>query len=193
MTPNRNFIVTRGQLWIAETLFRSSCDRLGLALFALGCLLLSLAYVYKIAYGEAGGDLLWRITEAKYFLRGINPFDEFVRHTKTVKDFGQIPAAYSFISYYFASALYLIAPNDQSAIIAFAVIDVCALILGITLLIKYLGVSIRRSLIVFPALLSSVFFWQHLAFLNYTVIATLGLILVVYGLSIKRTLPATLL
>ena len=188
MNPNRNFFVTRSRFSIAETLFRSGCDRLGLALFTLGCLLLSLAYVYKIAYGEAGSDLLWRITEAKYFLREINPFDEFVRHTKTAKDFGQIPAAYSFISYYFASALYLATPNDQSAIIIFAVLDVCALILGVNLLIKYLGVTIRRTLIVFPALLGSVFFWQHLAFLNYTVIATLGLILVVYGLSIRRTL-----
>jgi hypothetical protein len=154
--------------------------------FCCGFLFLIFAYTLKIYHNEAGSDLLWRLTEAKYFIQGVNPYDEFIKHTHTAKDFGTVPAAYSFVSYYFAGALSLISGDASNAIIIFSFLDILAIFLTVSILTKTLSIPLSRTLIIFPTLLVSVFFWQHLSFLNYTIFATFGLVLAIHGVTTKR-------
>ena len=66
-----------------------------LAHVAMFCLPLAI-YLYKFYLHAIGADLLWRITEAKYFLARINPYDVFTGVIPVISEFGAKPAIYSF-------------------------------------------------------------------------------------------------
>jgi hypothetical protein len=68
-------------------------------------------YLYKYQLQEMGADFFLRITEAKYFLAGINPYDVFMDFKPVVDAYGPKPAAYSFFSYFLQTSSLLITHN----------------------------------------------------------------------------------
>lgn len=144
------------------------------------------AYAFQ-TYPVTGVDLAWRLTEARYFILGINPFDVFIDRLPTIQEFGQKPAAYSFFSYYFASILNLITDNFFIKSVIFAVMDVSAVIFGIRVTEKLIDSEPHYSTpLVIAVLLLSPFFWQQLWNLNYTFISVFGLLLVFLGILKKN-------
>ena len=83
-----------------------------------------------------GADFFLRITEAKYFLARINPYDVFMDLKPIVDAYGPKPAAYSFFSYFFAGLLTKITTSLQVQLFIFLCLDYLALVLGIVLFIK---------------------------------------------------------
>jgi len=138
-----------------------------------------LYYIFRVSCG-AGGDLDLRISESKYFLAGVNPYDVYVGHVSKINDFGN-PNAYSFFSYYFVSPLTLINNVFWQKII-YSSVDMIALVGGIYLTNRLLGISNFSGAIVVAVLLGSVFFWQQVTTLNYNLIVSFGLLLVFYGI-----------
>jgi hypothetical protein len=110
-----------------------------------------------------------------------------------VDAYGPKPAAYSFFSYFFAGLLTKITTSLQVQLFIFLCLDYLTLALGIVLVIKMndqLAYNSNRPaslhsrvLILTLVLVCSTFFWQHVYFLNYTLISTFGLLLLIYGLS----------
>jgi hypothetical protein len=169
-------------------------SRLGAAKYLIFLLPLAI-YLYKYQLQEMGADFFLRITEARYFLARINPYDVFMDLKPIVDAYGPKPAAYSFFSYFFAGLLTKITTSLQVQLFIFLCLDYLALVLGIVLFIKMndqLADSSNRPaslhsrvLILTLVLVCSTFFWQHVYFLNYTLISTFGLLLLIYGLSKK--------
>lgn len=167
-------------------------SRLGAAKYLIFLLPLAI-YLYKYQSQEMGADFFLRITEAKYFLARINPYDVFMDLKPIVDAYGPKPAAYSFFSYFFAGLLTKITTSLQVQLFIFLCLDYLALALGIVLFIKMndqLAYNSNRPaslhsrvLILTLVLVCSTFFWQHVYFLNYTLISTFGLLLLIYGLS----------
>ena len=122
-----------------------------------------------------------RVWEAKYFLLRINPYDVFIGDVPRKEGFGT-SNAYSWFSYYFGALISVIdSAKGQKAL--YAVLDMALLFGGIRLTEKLCGGSHHHHApIVIDILLCSVFFWQHVYFLNYNVIAIFGLILVFWGI-----------
>ena len=83
-----------------------------------------------------GADFFLRITEAKYFLAGINPYDVFMDLKPVVDAYGPKPAAYSFFSYFFAGLLTKITISPQAQLFIFLCLDYLALLVGMALVIK---------------------------------------------------------
>lgn len=170
-------------------------SRLGAAKYLIFLLPLAI-YLYKYQLQEMGADFFLRITEAKYFLARINPYDVFMDLKPIVDAYGPKPAAYSFFSYFFAGLLTKITTSLQVQLFIFLCLDYLALALGIVLVIKMndqLAYNSNRPaslhsrvLMLTLVLVCSTFFWQHVYFLNYTLISTFGLLLLIYGLSKNR-------
>ena len=85
----------------------------------------------------AGVDILWRVTEAKYFLMGINPFDVLVGKTSIIPDFGA-PAAYTYISY-ITVIPFAFLTDKTSILLIFSLIDFFCLYAGVFLNRKLIG------------------------------------------------------
>lgn len=145
-------------------------------------------YFYKFYDQALGADLLWRVTEAKYFLAKINPYDVFAGVKPVIPAYGPKPAAYSFFSYFFAGALVKVTNNPQLEILIFICIDYLALVLGIHITNRIAKRTASSNAIVLATLLCSTFYWQHIYFLNFTILATLGALLLVYGQQRNLTL-----
>ncbi len=142
-------------------------------------------YIFRII-GGAGGDLELRLSEAKYFLNGINPYDVYIGKVDPIASYGR-PNSYSFFSYYFASVLTCIDSVFWQKVV-YGVLDIILLVAGIALTTRIVGKE--RSLsgpFIIAILLSSVFFWQHVTTLNYNLVAAFGIILTFYGISRSAT------
>lgn len=166
---------------------------------AIFCLPLAI-YLYKYHLNEIGADLLWRITEAKYFLVRINPYDVFTEAIPVISEYGAKPATYSFFSYFLGGFLTTVAALDRTQILIFICIDFGALAVGIALVNKlsfpvlaahcWLPQPNLQNRILMLVLACSTFFWQHVYFLNYTLLSILGLLLVLHNLSRRSLLTA---
>lgn len=152
-------------------------------------------YLYKYNLHQIGADFLVRIAESKYFLAGINPYEVFIGVKPVISVYGPEPAVYSFFSYLFAAALTKISNVSQIQLLIFIFVDFGSLVLGILLLNKisvpntYNKIDLLQQApkLIF-VLVCSTFFWQHVYFLNYTLISVFGLILLLYGISKKSCL-----
>ncbi len=158
-------------------------------IYYLLLLLMLVGYALKVLNGS-GGDLGLRISEAKYFLHGVNPYDVYIGRVERIDGYGY-PNAYSFLSYYFAAPFTLIDSYFYQRII-FSLVDISALVGGIFLTNRMLNAKENHSAIITFVLLSSVFFWQQVNTLNYNLIATFGLLVVFYGLFCKNILYSVL-
>ena len=163
------------------------------------CLPLAI-YLYKYYLHAIGADLLWRITEAKYFLARINPYDVFTGAIPVISEYGAKPAIYSFFSYFLGGLLTNVAAIDQTQVLVFICLDFGALVAGIVLVNKLSYPSVvvpgwlpqqnPHNKILMLVLACSTYFWQHVYFLNYTLLSVLGLLLVLYSLSKRSILTA---
>ena len=137
-------------------------------------------YIVMILEGY-GQDLLLRVSESKYFIKGINPYDVFIGKVDRIHGYG-MSHAYSFFSYYFAS-VFLLFENSIWQKIIYSIIDILSLVVGIYL-VEEMACEERNLTgpITIFILLISVFFWKHVMSLNYTFIIALGLILTFYGI-----------
>jgi hypothetical protein len=167
---------------------------------AIFCLPLAI-YLYNYQTHAIGADLLWRITEAKYFLARINPYDVFIGAIPVISEYGAKPAAYSFFSYFLGGLLTTIAVIDRVPILIFICIDFVALVVGIVLINRLIQTAAIAAYSQLPQtnlqnrtlmliLACSTYFWQHVYFLNYTLLSVLGLLLVLYSLSSRSLLTA---
>jgi hypothetical protein len=149
-----------------------------------------------------GADFFLRVTEAKYFLARINPYDVFMDLKPIVDAYGPKPAAYSFFSYFFAGFLTKITPFSQAQLFIFLCLDFLTLVGGILLVKKmnnrFMDLPAEpfrpydRNWVLILVLSCSTFFWQHVYFLNYTLISVFGLLLLAYGLSKQQTITPLL-
>lgn len=162
-----------------------------LAYAGIFCLPLAI-YLYKYNLHQIGADFLVRIAEAKYFLARINPYEVFVGVKPVISVYGPEPAVYSFFSYLFAAAITKISNVSQIQLLIFIFVDFCSLVLGI-LLLNNISVPnthnkielLQQAAKLIFVLVFSTFFWQHVYFLNYTLVSVFGLILLLYGISQK--------
>jgi hypothetical protein len=155
-------------------------------------------YLHKYQAQAIGADFLLRITEAKYFLAGINPFNVFMGYEPIISVYGQKPAAYSFFSYFFAGLFTKITGNQQTQLLIFIWLDFAALVAGILLVNKMaqsflkgqprLAQQPQKNWVLLVVLVCSTYFWQHVYFLNYTLLSVFGLLLMIIGLHKKLTL-----
>lgn len=146
-------------------------------------------YALKIISGS-GGDLTLRISEAKYFIYGVNPYDVYIGRVPKIDGYGY-PNAYSFFSYFLIAPFTLIDGYIYQHVI-FSLIDVSALVGGIFLMKSMLNAKEDNGSIITVVLLCSPFFWQHAITLNYNFIVAFGLILVFYGFNHNSTLYSIL-
>lgn len=169
-----------------------------LAYLVIFCLPLTI-YLHKYYLHQTGADFLVRVAEAKYFLAGINPYDVFFGIKPVITAYGPEPAVYSFFSYLFGGFIAKISFDSQIHLLIFIIIDFLSLAFGILLICKLINININKNsqfLYIKPiikliiALVCSTYFWQHIYFLNYTLIAGFGLILLIYGLNKKQDIIA---
>jgi hypothetical protein len=155
-------------------------------LCCLMTLLVLSCYLVPISGGAGGEDLMLRISEARYFMAGINPYDVYTGKVPSSPELGH-PNAYSFFSYYFASPFALLSsPFLQKSL--FAIIDMIALTAGLVLTARMAAMRKHAAIpLVMAVLLLSPFFYQHVNTLNYNLIASLGVILVFHVLQAKTT------
>lgn len=155
-------------------------------------------YWYKFQAHAIGADFLLRVTEARYFLVGINPYDVFMGREPVISAFGPTPAAYSFFSYFFAGLFVKITSNQQTQLFIFICLDFASLVAGVLLVNKMMRSFFTGPLksvqqpsktwVLVLVLVCSTYFWQHVYFLNYTLLSVFGLLLVTLGLHKKLTL-----
>lgn len=155
-------------------------------------------YLYKYQTHQIGADFLLRITEAKYFLAGINPYDVFMGIEPIISVYGPTPAVYSFFSYFFAGLFTKIANNEQVQLFLFICLDFAALVAGVLLVNNMmmsflakapaLALPSQKNWALVLVLICSTYFWQHVYFLNYTLLSVFGLLLVIWGLHKNLTL-----
>jgi len=155
-------------------------------------------YLYKYQAHAIGADFLLRMTEAKYFLAGINPYDVFMDLEPIISVYGPKPAAYSFFSYFFAGLFTKISSHQQIQLFIFICLDFAGLLAGIWLVNKMtkpfltshplLAQRPQKNWVLILVLICSTYFWQHVYFLNYTLLSVLGLLLVILGLQKKQIL-----
>ena len=155
-------------------------------------------YLYKYQAHAIGADFLLRMTEAKYFLAGINPYDVFMDLEPIISVYGPKPAAYSFFSYFFAGLFTKISSHQQTQLFIFICLDFAVLLAGIWLVNKMtkpfltshplLTQRPQKNWVLILVLICSTYFWQHVYFLNYTLLSVLGLLLVILGLQKKQLL-----
>ena len=150
-------------------------------------------YLYKYHSHAIGADFLLRITEAKYFLAGINPYDVFMGFKPIISAYGPKPAVYSFFSYLFAGLITKAASSEPIQLLIFIYLDFAALVAGVLLVNKILQSFLgcqpglapqsQHNWVLMLVLICSTYFWQHVYFLNYTLLSIFGLLLVIWGLS----------
>lgn len=146
-------------------------------------------YLFKINNG-AGGDLMLRISESKYFINNINPYDVYNGTHPIIPEFGS-PNAYSFVSYYLMIPFTLIQPNLFITKIIYSLLDISLLVIGIKLTDQLFDTKkyLLAPIIVFMFLIS-VFYWQQVSTLNYNIVSAFGILLIFYSISSGSTLRA---
>ena len=140
-------------------------------------------YIYWIRRG-GGGDFLTRLAEARYFTLGIDPYSIYTKAQPIIEGIGH-PNVYSYISYIILSPLALM-KLDSVAIYVFMFIDLASLILMAVLLVKHFKASWSSVSIGLVLTLCSVFFMQHVRFLNYNVVVESALLISLWALSRKK-------
>ena len=178
--------------FINKIFFNNVLQTLTTPLGALSlCVFCFIVYIYceAIIRGPVGIDLVMRITETKYFLKGVNPFDAFVERVLIDASLGK-PAAYTPISYLLMSPFSLI-QNKEIILVIYSIADILCLYYGLYLLRKILKV---RYTFVDPFLVLivsiSMIRLDHLVYLNYGIISIFGLILALYGGQYKKNYAA---
>jgi hypothetical protein len=142
------------------------------------------AYWLSLDSPGAGTDILWRVSEGKYFLQGINPYDVFIGHIPIVDSWGK-PATYSFISYIFVFPLTLI-NNTELILICYSCIDIFCLFAGVLFLNKIINKKLPAvSVLTLVTVAISLITLRHIFYLNYGIIAVFGLLLTVYAIPRK--------
>jgi len=147
-----------------------------------------LTYISQIIVEGTGVDILWRVTESKYFINGINPYEVFIGQKPEVKEFGR-PAAYAHISYLLVAPLAII--NNKYVILSiYSIIDIYCLYAGLKIIRKDLGknYSILDSIIIVITLISLVNL-DHIKNLNYGIVAVYGLILTLDAAQKEKLIP----
>jgi hypothetical protein len=172
-------------------------DRHTFAQILFFCALFAI-YFYKFLAREIGADFLLRMTEARYFLAAINPYDVFMDVEPIISVYGPKPAVYSFFSYFFASIFTKITGNEQAQLLLFICLDFVALVAGVLLVNKMISSfwakpsdlvsQPSKNWVLMLVLVCSTYFWQHVYFLNYTLLSIFGLLLVLWGLQKNLTL-----
>jgi len=155
-------------------------------------------YLHKFHAHAIGADFLLRVTEARYFLAGINPYNVFMGIEPIINAYGPTPAAYSFFSYFFAGLFAKITSIQQTQLFIFICLDFASLVAGVLLVNKMTQSFLTGSLTsaqqssknwgLALVLVCSTYFWQHVYFLNYTLLSVFGLLLVIQGLHKKLML-----
>lgn len=146
--------------------------------------LISREYWLEIKNPGSGVDILWRVTEARYFLLGINPYEVFTENISVIDSWGK-PATYSFISYIFAAALSFLT-NKHTILIFYSCIDVFCLFGGVYLINKILNKNLPTiSLFTIGITCISLIKLGHLIYLNYGLISIFGLLLVFFAIPRK--------
>lgn len=154
-------------------------------------LIVVLTYIYQIKLEGAGVDILWRITESKYFLNGINPYEVFFGQKPEIKEFGW-PAAYAYISYLLV-APFTIINSKFIVLIIYSIIDILCLYAGLKIIRKDLDkkYSILDSIIILTTLFSLVNL-GHIKILNYGIISLYGLLLTLDAAKKNKLIPMIL-
>lgn len=154
-------------------------------------------YLYKYQLHQTGADFLVRMAEAKYFLARINPYDVFFGLKPIISVYGPEPAVYSFFSYVFGAVITKISNISKIQILIYIAIDFFSLVLGILFIRKIANLETHNQfeqsqpdIKLILVLICSTYFWQHVYFLNYTLISEFGLILLIYGLTKKLNFVA---
>lgn len=138
-------------------------------------------YLYRIIFFNAGGDLMLRVSEARYFMEGINPFYVYIGEVEKIDRLGQ-SNAYSFISYILMIPFTYI-ENNLVIKILYSIIDVVMLSASMFMVSKICDkeFDFRGFSLIGIILLMSVFFWQHVWTLNYNVFVLFFVTLYFYG------------
>jgi len=149
--------------------------------FALVCFV----YYKEIGKEGAGVDILWRVTESKYYLKGINPFDVFSGNKAVEVNLG-MPAAYAFASY-LINIPFAILNDNYKILIFYSIIDIFCLYTGLKLIRQKLGIkySIADPIIIIITLFSLLNL-GHIECLNYGIVSVFGLILAIYSVYEKK-------
>jgi hypothetical protein len=164
----------------------------------LFCCALFSIYLYKYQAHQIGADFLLRMTEARYFLAAINPYDVFMGIKPIISVYGPTPAVYSFFSYFFAGIFTRVTSDEQTQLLLFICLDFAALVAGVLLVNKMISSclaqpsdlvsQLSKSWVLMLVLVCSTYFWQHVYFLNYTLLSIFGLLMVLWGLHKNLTL-----
>ena len=138
-------------------------------------------YFYRIIFFNAGGDLMLRVSEARYFMEGINPFYVYIAEVEKIDRLGQ-PNAYSFISYILMIPFTYL-ENNLLIKILYSIIDVLMLSASMLMISKICDkkFDLRVFSLIGIILLMSVFFWQHVWTLNYNIFVLFFVTLYFYG------------
>lgn len=154
-------------------------------------------YLYKYQLHQTGADFLVRMAEAKYFLARINPYDVFFGLKPIISVYGPEPAVYSFFSYIFGAVITKISNISEIQLSIYIAIDFVSLVLGILYIQRMTNLETHNQfnqpqpvIKLILVLICSTYFWQHVYFLNYTLISEFGLILLIYGVTKKLNFVA---
>jgi len=163
---------------------KSFSKKFGALFLILSVGLITIYYMVMTVIPLRGGDMFLRLAEAQYFILGINPYDVYQGLVLPVAGVGD-PNVYSFVSYLLMVPLTAFEPGRISIVI-FSLFDLLAFA-SVSFVLKKYGLF---SPIAFSAtltlLLASVFFWQHVIFLNYNVIVAGSLFVGLWAAREKR-------
>ena len=137
-------------------------------------------FYQEITYGSVGVDVLWRVTEAKYVLMRINPFDIFMGKIPADLNIGK-PAVYAPVSYLFMIPFTFV-ESKKFILYLYTGLDLFCLCCGIYIIRKSLNVNYdwKDALVLF-IIFVSILRLDHIVYLNYGLISVFGLILFFLG------------
>jgi hypothetical protein len=141
-------------------------------------------YMYWAIYRERGVDFFTRLSEAKYFWHGINPYDIFTGARPGIEGYGS-PDVYYFVSYIVLGPFVFLDHAPLTALVL-----VIADILSVALVMVILGRLHEDAPTAFALasipLGSSYFFLLHVSTLNYNIVASMALLGALWALFERR-------
>lgn len=144
------------------------------------CWIVFYFYYQQVIKQGVGSDILWRVAESKYFLKGINPYQG--EKDKEI-DLGTPAAAYAPTSY-ILNIPFALLNNNYSIVLIYSIIDIFCLYASLSLIRKKLGLrySAVDPVIILITLVSLINL-DHIRYLNYGIISLFGLVLALKSIS----------